>query len=57
MLVCRTVGLTYRSVCSVPLISRTLTSKKGISYLENEPVNLTVGCRLFNYVMNIILAM
>ena len=36
----------------MPLISRTLTSRKGISDLENELVNLIVGCRLFKYVMN-----
>ena len=36
----------------MPLISRTLTSRKGISDLENELVNLIVGCRLFKYVMD-----
>ena len=46
------VGLTQRSVCNVPLISRTLTSRKEISDLENELVNLIVGCRLFKYMMN-----
>ena len=46
------VGLTQRSICNVPLISRTLTSRKEISDLENELVNLIVGCMLFKYVMN-----
>ena len=36
----------------MPLISRTLTSRKGISDLENELVNLIVECRLFKYVMD-----
>ena len=49
---CLSVGLTQRSVCNVPLISRTLTSRKEISDLENELVNLIVGCMLFKYVMN-----
>ena len=49
---CFSVGLTQRSVCNVPLISTTLTSEKEISDLENELVNLIVGCRLFKYVMN-----